>query len=264
MSLIRSADAAVYYEECGTGQPLVLLPGLLGTIESHWRRFIRELSEHYHVIAVDLRGHGRTNNPSGVLRLETLVNDLAALVDTLQLGKVRMCGYSLGGYIGLAYGLRHPGKVEALVMHATKFFWTRENAMDLAGTLEVSHIVDGSPGWAAALQLDHSPANGVDGWKTLAESARRFILTLPEEGIQLPAVALADFPVLVSLGDQDEMIPRAEAGRLSEALPDSRLVILENTRHPMQKVARDVFLGPVLPFLHQAASGIIPHQQREV
>ena len=64
MSKIKVNDLTVYYEISGNGSPLVLLPGMLGTIESNWRRFIPALAQHYRTIAIDLRGHGGTDNPA--------------------------------------------------------------------------------------------------------------------------------------------------------------------------------------------------------
>lgn len=67
MAYGRSGDAVVYYEEYGGGPTLILLPGLLGTIDSTRRRFVPDLAAAFHVLVADLRGHGRTNNPAGVL-----------------------------------------------------------------------------------------------------------------------------------------------------------------------------------------------------
>src|SRR5262245_54224645 len=124
MPYFKSRDATIYYEEHGSGEPLIVLPGLLGTIESHWRRFLPLLSKTFHTIAVDLRGHGRSNNPSKEFTLPVLVDDLHALFAELQFSSAHVCGYSLGGYVGLDYGLSHPSKIDGLIMHGTKFYWT--------------------------------------------------------------------------------------------------------------------------------------------
>ena len=251
MSLISSKDSAIYYEEHGSGEPLILLPGLLGTIESHWRRFIPDFARHFHVIAADLRGHGKTNNPSQTIRLHTLVADLFSLYESLEIDSANICGYSLGGYVGLAFGIQHPGRVRSLLMHATKFFWTPDAVASTMNDLDAEKILLNVPKWAEQLRQDHSSANGEEGWKSLLVSAREFIETLPAEGLTEQAVRLADFPILVSAGDSDEMISRNEADRLSSILPNARLNILANTRHPMQCVQKMPFLDPAISFFRE-------------
>jgi pimeloyl-ACP methyl ester carboxylesterase len=118
VSFILAGDSTVYYEEYGAGESLVLIPGLLGTIESDWRRFIPEFSRHHHTIAVDLRGHGRTNNPQRSLSLEQLVRDLRNLCDTLEIQRPFFCTHGVAAHIPLAYIRKHPASVGGILLHA--------------------------------------------------------------------------------------------------------------------------------------------------
>ena len=90
MSNIQVNDLTIYYEVSGNGSPLLLLPGMLGTIETNWRRFIPALAKHYRTIAIDLRGHGRTNTPdpsgkagTGKLNIGQMADDLNGVLDKL-------------------------------------------------------------------------------------------------------------------------------------------------------------------------------------
>jgi pimeloyl-ACP methyl ester carboxylesterase len=265
MSFIRSKTATIYYEECGSGETLILLPGLLGTIESHWRRYIPSFAEHFHVVAVDLRGHGKTNNPSGQFRLHELINDLFTLYESLDIDRARICGYSLGGYLGLAFGVQNPGTVDSLLMHGTRFFWNNGVVRETIKDFDAERIVEKVPQWAEQLQRDHAPANGLTGWRTLLRAATEFIKTMPSEGLTTSALQLADFPVLVSSGDQDELVPREEVERLANCLPYGMPHIFPNTPHPMQKVDKQAFLDIAYSFFHvtnregvQVLSRILP------
>ena len=253
MAFILSKDAAIYYEEYGSGETLILLPGLLGTVESHWRRFIPEFARHFHVIAVDLRGHGKTNNPSGKLGIGAFVEDLHTLFDSLQIEQASLCGYSLGGYIGLAYGLRNPGKVHALIMHGTKFFWTEVAVEAAVKDFDPAVIMQKVPTWGEALQRDHEPGNGIDGWKRLLKTSGEFIESMQHNGLSHENLSRAVFPVTVSVGDSDEMIPREEAERLVSLLPNASLHIMENTKHPMQSMQKAPFVEIALSFFGAAA-----------
>lgn len=246
MSFILSGDSAVYYEEYGAGEPLILLPDLLGTIERHWRRFIPAFAQRFHTVAVDLRGHGRTNNPSGVLSLKAMADDLGVLIDTLQLHGARICGYGIGGYLGLYYGVYHPGAVNRLVMHATKFYWTHP-------PLQKTPAVYPSMESERTLQQDHSPANGPDGWKKLTTASRELVQEMMGGPVTGDALTLATFPVLLTVGDQDDLIPAMEVERLARSLPAGSFTTLPATRHPIQGLATGTFLEAVLPFLDSAA-----------
>ncbi len=250
MSYIRSKTATIYYEEHGAGETLILLPGLLGTIESHWRRFIPSLAEHFHVIAVDLRGHGKTDNPSHELRLHHLVGDLFALYESLDIDTARICGYSLGGYVGLAFGVQNPGTVDSLLMHGTKFYWSSEAVRTTIQEFDADTIVAKVPHWAEQLQRDHGPTNGATGWRSLLHAAKELIKAMPSEGLTANSLHLADFPALVSAGDQDELVPRSEVVRLADALPYGMPHIFPTTPHPMQKVDKQAFLDIAYSFFH--------------
>lgn len=250
MSYIRSKDAVIYFEEHGAGETLILLPGLLGTIESDWRRFIPQFAAHFHVVAIDLRGHGRTNNPSRQLRLHQLVMDLFTVYESLGIDKARLCGYSLGGYLGLAFGVQNPGTVQSLMMHGTKFYWDDNAVQSLLPKFDADTIVATAGHYAEQLQRDHAPANGKTGWRTLLRSASDFIKTLPTEGLTHHALELADFPVFVSAGDQDDLVPRNEVERLANSCQYGMPHIFPNTPHSMQKMDKQAFLDIAYSFFH--------------
>src|SRR5215207_8662945 len=90
----------LYYETYGVGRPLILLHGGLGSGEM-FGPIVPRLSEAHQVIAVDLQGHGRTADVDRPMSLETMADDMAALIGHLELGRVDLIGYSLGG--GVAF-----------------------------------------------------------------------------------------------------------------------------------------------------------------
>lgn len=259
MSHIQVNDLTIYYEISGDGSPLVLLPGLLGTIESNWRRFIPALAEYYHIVAVDLRGHGRTDNPAppgksgtGELHIGQLADDLGGLLDALDLERVSILGYSLGGAVGLLAGLKRPGRIRALVMHATKFFWNEASISAMAADLNPDTIMEKNPRYARLLQKEHAAVYGHEYWQALLSTAGLFVRTMPEQGPTVEQAAKADFPVLVSVGDRDQLIPADEAILLFRSLPKGELLVLPATGHPLQHVRIAPFLAALTDFLERA------------
>ena len=105
----------LYYETHGSGRPLILLHGGLGSGEM-FGPILPTLAEKHQVIAVDLQGHGRTADIDRPLSLELMAGDIAALIGHLGLEKPDLVGYSLGGGVALQTAIRHPELVGRLVV----------------------------------------------------------------------------------------------------------------------------------------------------
>ncbi|MDO3700156.1 alpha/beta hydrolase [Micromonospora sp. C28SCA-DRY-2] len=104
----------LYYETHGTGRPMILLHGGLGSGEM-FGPVLPTLAEQHQVIAVDLQGHGRTADIDRPIDVALMADDVAALIDHLGLEKPDVVGYSLGGGVALQVAIRHPEKVGRLV-----------------------------------------------------------------------------------------------------------------------------------------------------
>ncbi|MEV6924571.1 alpha/beta fold hydrolase [Dactylosporangium sp. NPDC051485] len=104
----------LYYETHGTGRPMILLHGGLGSGEM-FGPVLPVLAGHHQVIAVDLQGHGRTADIDRPLDVRLMADDVAALIDHLGLDRPAVVGYSLGGGVALQVAIRHPQKVGRLV-----------------------------------------------------------------------------------------------------------------------------------------------------
>ena len=104
----------LYYETHGTGRPLILLHGGLGSGEM-FGPILPALTANHQVIAPDLQGHGRTADVDRPLSIETMADDIAALIKHLGLEKPDVMGYSLGGGVAMLTAIRHPEVVGRLV-----------------------------------------------------------------------------------------------------------------------------------------------------
>jgi len=104
----------LYYETHGSGRPLILLHGGLGSGEM-FGPLIPEFADHHQVILVDLQGHGRTADVDRPLDVAIMADDIAALIDHLGLDRPDVVGYSLGGGVAMQVAFRHPEKIGRLV-----------------------------------------------------------------------------------------------------------------------------------------------------
>jgi pimeloyl-ACP methyl ester carboxylesterase len=105
----------LYYETHGSGRPLILLHGGLGSGEM-FGPVLPQLAERHQVIAVDLQGHGRTADIDRPIDPRLMAGDIAALIDHLRLDTPDVVGYSLGGGVALQTASMYPTKVRRLVM----------------------------------------------------------------------------------------------------------------------------------------------------
>jgi pimeloyl-ACP methyl ester carboxylesterase len=105
----------MYYESHGSGRPIVLLHGGLGSGEM-FGPVIGLLAANHQVIVPDLQAHGRTADIERPLDIKLMADDIAALIDELGLEKPDLVGYSLGGGVAFFTAVKHPEKVGRLVM----------------------------------------------------------------------------------------------------------------------------------------------------
>ena len=105
----------LYYETHGTGRPMILLHGGLGSGEM-FGPILPTLAERHQVIVPDLQGHGRTADIDRPIDIRLMADDIAALIDHLGLEKPDIVGYSLGGGVAFFTAVKYPQKVGKLVM----------------------------------------------------------------------------------------------------------------------------------------------------
>jgi len=104
----------LHYETRGDGPPVLILHGLFGS-HQNWLPVARELSGTFRVLTVDLRNHGQSPHHDES-SYAVMAEDVARLIDDLDLGKVSLLGHSLGGKVAMQVALSHPEVVERLVI----------------------------------------------------------------------------------------------------------------------------------------------------
>ena len=109
----------LYYEIYGQGRPLVLIHGGGSTIQTSFGRIIPLFSKHRQVIALELQAHGRTGDRDSFLSFEQDADDVAALLNFLQISKADFLGYSNGGHTAIEIAIRHPEIINKMVLCST-------------------------------------------------------------------------------------------------------------------------------------------------
>ena len=106
----------MYYQEQGAGAPLLLLHGN-GEDGTYFVHQMDAFAQHYRVIAVDTRGHGRSPRGTAPFTIRQFAEDLLDFMDALHLEKAHILGFSDGGNIALTFALRHPERVDRLILN---------------------------------------------------------------------------------------------------------------------------------------------------
>ena len=193
----------LYYEVHGTGEPLILLHGGLGSIEM-FAELLPAFSQTLRVIAADLQGHGRTGDIDRPITYESLGDDIAALMKNLGIEKADVMGYSLGAGTGLQMTIRHPGAVRKLVLVSTVFKrdgWYPEilAAMAQLGPA-VAEQLKQSPFYQTYSRIAPNPAN----WPVLVTKMGNM---LRKDFDWSKDIAAMQAPTMLVFGDADSMRP---------------------------------------------------------
>jgi pimeloyl-ACP methyl ester carboxylesterase len=209
----------LYYEIHGTGFPLVLLHGGGSTIQSTFGRVLPELSKKYRIIAVELQAHGHTADINRPLSFEQDADDVAELLNQLNIKKANIMGFSNGGTTSLQIAIRHSHLVNKLVLISViykkagmpKEFW---EGMKLA-TLDNMP----QPLKDAYLEVNPDPA-GLAAMFSRDRDRMFSFKDISDEDIRNISV-----PTLIFNGDRD-VVTSEHALELSHTLQNARLAIL--------------------------------------
>ena len=109
-------DIRHFYVEKGTGEPLILLHGN-GADSRYFNGQIDEFAGHYHVYAVDTRGHGGTPRGEMPFTIRQFAADLLEFMDEHKIGKAHLLGFSDGANTAMVFAIRHPDRVDRLILN---------------------------------------------------------------------------------------------------------------------------------------------------
>ena len=213
----------LYYELHGDGgTPLVLIHGGGSTIGTNFGRVLPLLSRTRRVIAVEVQAHGHTRDIDRPFTFEQDADDVAALLDSLHVPKADVLGFSNGGTTALQIAIRHPRKVNRLVIASSNY---RRDGLPAGFWDAIEKVTfDDMPQPYKDAYLKINPSQeGVHAMHDRDAKRMRAFRDIPDESIKA-----IQAPTLVVDGDQDVIRPE-HALVLSRLLPHARLAILPGT-----------------------------------
>lgn len=269
----------IHYKLQGQGEPALILLHGFGASTFSWREVMPSLSQGTTTVAFDrpafglterlLDGEWRGQNPYS---LEAQADQTVALMDRLGLDQTVLVGNSAGGTVAVAAALRHPERVQALVLVDAAIYrgggapaWVgpllRTPQMRRLGPLVARSL--GQRGEQLLQGAWYDPSNitpkVVEGYKQPLRvqdwDRALWELTMAGRTLDLQGrLGELAMPVLVITGDQDRIVPTEESVRLAGELPNADLVVIPNCGHVPQEECPEAFLAAVSAFLSQIAS----------
>ena len=190
-----------------------------------WKPFITEFSKHFRLIVPDLRGHGRSTNPSKSFTLRQSAQDVFALLDALHINRFRAIGISAGGMTLLHMATTQPERVESMVLVGATPYFPKQ-----------------ARGIMSAVRFDDFTENELAFYRNLHKHGDEQIRLLAEQFVQLsnsyddmnftpPYLSTVTAKTLILYGDRDKFFPVPIALELYQSIPNSYLWVVPNGGH---------------------------------
>lgn len=259
MAFVENQGARIYWDEQGIGDPILLIMGL-GVTSDLWHRTRPLLAEHFRTLALDNRGVGRSDVPSGLYPIALMASDAAAVLDAAEVESAHVFGISMGGMIAQEFALQYPSRVRSLILgctsaggptavradaDATQMLMARSK-MSKEEALEapVPFIYDSE---TARERIDEDIAIR-RAWFPSAEgyTAQLKGILAWEAYSRIPAIRV---PTLVIHGESDRLIPPGNAEVISGRIPGAKLILIPQASHIFATDQPDASHDAILSFL---------------
>ena len=273
MPLALVNGVRLFYEEVGHGAPLLFVHEFAGDYRS-WAPQVRFFARRYRTIAFNARGYPPSEVPEdpAAFSQDHAVEDVRGLLDHLGIDRAHVCGFSMGGYATLLFGLRHPGRARSLTVAGCgygsggerKDFQKDSNAvaerLETEGMEKVAEFYALGP--TRVQFLDKDPK----GWQEFrdvlasgsgtgrARTLRGVQMTRPSVFDLEERLTRLDVPTLVVTGDEDD--PCLEPGiYLKRKIPTAGLAVIPKAGHTINLEEPEAFNRALLDFLTAVDAG---------
>ena len=214
----------MYYEIRGEGEPLVLLHGG-GGIGANWDLIFPQTPQGFQLVIPDLRGHGRSTNPSEGFTFRQLARDVFGLLDRLGIERFTAIGLSLGAKTLLHVATQQPGRVEAMVLvSATPYF--PQQARTIMGQLTPENRSDAE--WQ---QMRQWHKHGDEQIRAIWRQMNALKDSYDDMSFTPPYLSTITARTLIVHGDRDPLYPVQLAMEMYTAIPQSSLWVVPNGGH---------------------------------
>ena len=259
MALVENEGARIYWDEQGSGEPILLIMGL-GVTSHLWHRTRPRLAERFWTIALDNRGVGLSDVPRGPYPIPLMASDAAAVLDAAGVESAHILGVSMGGMIAQEFALQYPKRVRSLVLGCTSPGGPTAVRADQEATQMLM-----SRGKMTPEQALEAPVPFIYDKATAREridedvAIRRRWFPRPEaytaqlQGIlaweSYGRLSAIHVPTLVIHGESDRLVPPGNAKLIAQRIPSAKLVMIPHASHIFATDQPDATHEAILSFL---------------
>jgi pimeloyl-ACP methyl ester carboxylesterase len=234
-------DIKLWYGVFGKGEPVVFLHGGLANAD-YWGLQVPEVAQHYQVIVMDSRGHGRSTRSGRPYGYDLMADDVVGLLDFLKIKRAVVVGWSDGGILGLDLAIRYPDRVSKVFA--------------FAANTDPSGVVDGVEKNATFASFIARAGREYQALSTTPREYNAFVEAIGKMWASQPnwtpkQLVGIKTPVLIVDGDHDEAIKRPHTEMMAATIPGAGLLILPATSHFSMLQDPDQFNWHILHFLRQ-------------
>jgi len=252
----------IAYSDTGIGRPVVLIHGYPFN-RSLWTEQVEALSSTCRVIAPDLRGFGESD-AAATATMNEMAQDVAQLMDHLEITQAAIGGLSMGGYVALAFYKQFPSRVRALVLADTRAQADSEEAKQTRAQQAKKALDEGMAGIADSMLPKLLTPETVSKHPEIVKRVRDMMLKTKPEGAAAALRGMAErndqtdllskisVPSLILVGAEDAITPVADSEKMHQAISGSHLVVLENAGHVSNLERTEQFNDALLEFLNES------------
>lgn len=242
MTTTRIDDIQLAYTDVGAGPAVVLIHGYPFN-RSLWTEQAEALHARYRVVIPDLRGFGESDSAGNLATMGRMADDVAALMDQLEIEQAVIGGLSMGGYVALAFARQYPARVRALVLADTRAQADTEEGKQTRAQQAEKALSEGMAGIADAMLPKLLTPDTVSKRPELVKRVRDMMLKTKPEGAAAALMGMAqrddqsefissiEVPTLIAVGREDAITPVADSEAMHAKIAESRLVVIENAGH---------------------------------
>jgi 3-oxoadipate enol-lactonase len=254
------AGTELNYDVRGSGPPVLFLHAFpLGL--KMWDAQARALEGTHQVVRFDARGFGGTPPGDGLLTMERIADDAAALLDHLGLSRAIVCGLSMGGYAAFAFVRRHPQRLKGLVLADTRTAPDSPEAKRSRSAQAETVRREGPAGIADAFLQKAVGDTTREERPEVVARVKEMILAASARGVLDALAGLAaradsgptlreiEVPTLVVCGAEDALTPPADSEAIQRGIPGSRLEVIPKAGHLSSLEDPAAFNAALLAFL---------------
>ncbi|HEX2271043.1 MAG TPA: alpha/beta fold hydrolase [Pyrinomonadaceae bacterium] len=265
MTTIRIDDIQLAYTDVGAGPAIVLIHGYPFN-RSLWTEQAEVLRDRYRVVIPDLRGFGESDSSNGPATMDRMAEDVAELLDHLEIEQAVIGGLSMGGYVALAFCKQIPARVRALVLADTRAQADTDEAKQTRAQQAEKALSEGMAGIVDAMLPKLLTPDTVSKHpevvkrirdmmlKTRPEGAAAALLGMAQRDDQTEFISTIEAPTLIAVGREDAITPVADSEAMHAKIAGSRLVVIENAGHVSNLENTDQFNRALITFLNEMST----------